>query len=173
MTSKYFKNPDRNLDIPKIQPYIPQYKQMGLQPMERETPLIIPKQKPYAEMPLAIPNVGNVQSTWIGFDEHTLDDDGKQVKIDSNRSMIDNNNMEEEVVNSFSTNNGLGTMEKDDVVLIVKGEVISVEKMDFIEKEVEALIYEQHPLSKNSSITIDDIIVLKRIPIKIGVFLGE
>jgi hypothetical protein len=142
---------------------------MGLEPIERENqPLIIPKQKqPYAEAPLTIPNVGNVQNTWIGFDGRTLDDEGNQTEI-INRPMIDNNNIEE----GADIPIGLEAMGKDDVVLIVKGEVISVDKLDFIEKEVEALIYEQHPLSKDNNITVDDIIVLKRIPIKVGVFLG-
>lgn len=144
-----------------------------------------------------LPNVGNnVENTWAGIDGMLVDDVGDQVKIDINQPMIDNN--DDDLNNYLHIPKVLGSApapqmqevenqeEEDDLathlevalrhpegesVLVVRGEIISVGTTASIQEEVRSLIFEEHPLSKDNNITIDDIVVLKRVKIKVGVFL--
>ncbi len=58
-------------------------------------------------------------------------------------------------------------------VLLVHGEVLSTGFKDDIEEEVTALVYGEHYLCESSNVTPDDITVLKKVKIKIGVFIDN
>lgn len=136
-----------------------------------------------------LPNVGNnVENTWAGME--IIDDEGL-AEVDINRQMVDNNNDDPhnydripKVLKSApapknevpeqrpeTESNPLQDLEANDYVLLVKGEVIAMGALLDIQEEVRALVFEEHPLSESTVITIDDIIVLKRVKIKVGVFI--
>lgn len=139
-----------------------------------------------------LPNVGNnVENTWAGME--FIEDDGLS-EIDVNRKMIDNNDDDprnygnipkvlksapapkeeappQKEPDSEPRSNVLQDLEANDYVLLVKGEVIAMGVLLDIQEEVRALVFEEHPLSEITPVTIDDIIVLKRVKIKVGVFI--
>lgn len=59
----------------------------------------------------------------------------------------------------------------DDYVLIVSGNILSIGNLDIVQEEVKALCFGEHALNRTNDITLDDIIVLKRVKLKVGVFL--
>lgn len=139
-----------------------------------------------------LPNIGNnVENTWAGIDGMTIDNEDV-TEVDINKTMIDNNYDDPRNYNSIpkvlkqppepqrSQDNSNDMIESDtgyldigldDAVLVVCGEIISIAPLSSIEEEVRSLVFGEHPLSKTNNITIDDILVLKRIKIKVGVFL--
>lgn len=59
----------------------------------------------------------------------------------------------------------------DEYILVVGGAVLSSGSHDEIEEEVKALIFEEHPLCEERTISVEDISVFKKVKIKIGAFL--
>lgn len=138
-----------------------------------------------------MPNVGNnIETTWTSTDFSLVDN--PPTSIDPNHPMIDNNEFVsdnvfgysppqptvQEPVNPFRSpikvdNTPATPTESSDYYLFVKGQMISNGTKTTIQGEVEALMYEAHPLSKDYVITPDDIMVLKKVAVNVGVFLGE
>ena len=59
----------------------------------------------------------------------------------------------------------------DEYVLMVMGEVIATGNLNDVQAQVSSLVLQEHPLSRDSAIPIDDIVVLKRMKIVAGVFI--
>jgi hypothetical protein len=138
-----------------------------------------------------LPNVGNIiENAWSGMDEIIFDEDGETF-VDPDRAMIDNNFddetnyahipqaiksppetqvKDEEIVMVFDASQL--NIDYDEYLLLVKGEVVSTGHLDQIQEEVQAFVFNEHPSSKEN-IAIDDLVVLKRVKVKVGVFLGE
>lgn len=141
--------------------------------------------QPYAEIGNSfemgsVPNVGNnMEHTWSGVDGQIIDDiSGENVDLPPDHPMIDNNNFIEEDAPSSNED-----YNKDDVIpilhdlkynsylLLVNGSPICSGPLSEIEDQVKALIFGEHELCNGISIPEEDLIVIKRVPIKIGVFL--
>jgi hypothetical protein len=60
-----------------------------------------------------------------------------------------------------------------DFVLMVSGKVVSHGSHDFILAQAKAILYGEHPKYLEQDIQVDDIVVLKRLGLKVGVFLDE
>lgn len=58
-------------------------------------------------------------------------------------------------------------------VLMVSGKVISHGSHDYILSEAKSILYREHPEFLDKKTQINDVIILKRIGLKIGVFLDE
>jgi hypothetical protein len=58
-------------------------------------------------------------------------------------------------------------------VLMVSGEVISHGSHEYILSEAKSILYREHPDFLDKKVQISDVIILKRIGLKIGVFLDE
>lgn len=59
----------------------------------------------------------------------------------------------------------------DNYVIIINNEIFFVGTLNDVEKEIRSIFYGEHPICKSDNITIDDVIVLKKMKIKIGVFV--
>lgn len=145
-----------------------------------------------------IPNVGNsIEHTWAGVDDEIVDDIYE--KLDSNHPMVDNNdfvsvkalglvedsNYEKKTLSKpFLTENILknaleednlssiiNKLEEDEYCLLVKGEVIVSGPFTHIEDQTRLLVFGEHELYNGNPVSIDDLMVIKRVKIKIGVFL--
>jgi hypothetical protein len=138
----------------------------------------------------SMPNVGNnIENTWAALDEAVINEDGELVEgaLDPNHPMIDNNfddpnnyqhipphvrtapvSQDEYIVVEDSSQLNI---EYNEYVLVFDGEIISTGALDPIQEEIRALIFGEHPLAQNRSIAPEDVIVLKRIKIKVGVFI--
>jgi len=63
-------------------------------------------------------------------------------------------------------------LDEEEFLLLVDGSAICSGPMDFIQDQTRALVFGEHELYTGNPVSIDDIIVLKRVKIKVGVFLG-
>lgn len=145
--------------------------------------------QPYAEpsnVTLAngsVPNVGNnMEHTWSGVDEVIIDDfSGEQ--LDPNHPMIDNNNFvdyeekqktfltQEDLQSAIQENNVLSDLQDNDYILIVNGNIISIGPLENIQEEASSLLFGEHELCATQSVQLEDIVVLRKVKIKTGLFL--
>lgn len=147
-----------------------------------------------------IPNVGNnMEQTWSYIDGDIVDDISGEIvgALDSNTPMIDNNDFitlpgepvsaigakpQDEQSKAFMTENDLmkevinednnfSALKDDSYILIASGTVVSVSDKQSIQDEACALIFGEHPLCDGQAISAEDVVVLKKVKIKIGLFL--
>lgn len=62
-------------------------------------------------------------------------------------------------------------LEEDDYLLVVDGSAICSGSMEDIQEQARALVFGEHPLCQGNPMPVDDIVVLKRAKIKVGLFL--
>lgn len=200
MKTKIVKNPSRGIQNPP-KPYIPQYREMGIEPEDFE-PLKLPQKvlistkekkaksppsrQPYAEAKTpfkgGIPNTGNnMEHSWVEGNKEIIDDlelDFPDYKSDPSHKLIDNNDFlsveEDELVDFSEDDNSemeeleFNSLNEGNYALLIQGTLFFVGTSEEIEEHINSLIFnDKNPISP------DDIMVLKRMPIKIGVFLGE
>lgn len=153
--------------------------------------------QPYAETDLVIPhkglpNVGNnMDISWASVDG-VIDDISSEELIDPEQSMIDNNEyvsaaalgLPKEEISADAMNEYheppnfsvfvecMQSVEDNEYVLFVKGECLSCGSLESIEKDAQSLIFGEHELFKNKPILVEHILIIKKVPMKIGVFLG-
>lgn len=156
--------------------------------------------QPYAETDLIashkglIPNVGNsMDISWASVDGKVIDDiSSEELLIDPEQSMIDNNEYvsaaslglpkEEnsvDIVNEYHKQPNFSifvecmqSVEDNEYVLFVKGECLSCGSLESIERDAQSLIFGEHELFKNKPVLVEHILIIKKVPMKIGVFLG-
>lgn len=134
-----------------------------------------------------LPNVGNnVEQTWSSVDSEIVDD---LQDIDVNQA-IDNN----EYVTDTALGNGgpikiakvsdkiklndsddllsiVHDLEENSYLLIVSGVAMCSGPVLEIEEQARALVFGEHEYCDGSPIPVEDIVILKRVPIKMGLFL--
>lgn len=144
-----------------------------------------------------IPNVGNnVEHTWSSVNGEIIDDfsDGQ---LDPNHPMVDNNDFvssaslgsqreempmldevqepQPKVFAQSSSSDDLfpivRDLEEGSYLLIVSGVPVCSGPKEEIENEAKALIFGEHEICDGTPIPDDDIVVLRRVLIKIGLFL--
>jgi len=139
---------------------------------------------PYAELPPdtvkfgpPLPNVGNnVENTWAGVDGDIFDEE-----IDPNHPMIDNNfddpvnyadipeELEAPPTERFEHQPSLE--DSREYLLFVQDKMIATGNLQGIEAEVKALVFGEHALCGTTTFETDDIVVFKKMKIKVGVFI--
>lgn len=146
-----------------------------------------------------LPNVGNnMEQTWSSVDGEIVDDITD--KLNPNHPMVDNNDivsanalgLTEEVEEDIpSSNEGflnenvlqnalqedfltkvIKQLEEDEYCILVEGNPICSGPYEYIEEQTRALVFGEHELYSGNPVSSDDIIVIKRAKIKVGVFLG-
>ena len=153
-------------------------------------PPSIGRNVPFAEVPPAagntnMPNVGNnVENTWAGLDGDVVDDlnmsdwSGTQHMIDNN-DYVDIENIstrpiptppQQEVVVSEQASTDLD-LQDEQYLLAIDDAIIAIGSLEAIEKEVKDLVFGDHELCGGKQIPVEDIIVLKKLKIKMGVFI--
>jgi len=66
----------------------------------------------------------------------------------------------------------LQRLEEDEYLLIVSGECICSGPLEEIQEQARAMAFGEHSLCGDTPIPIDDIVVIKRVPVKVGLFLS-
>lgn len=148
----------------------------------------------------SLPNVGNnVEQTWASVDGEIVDDISG---ADPNEEMIDNNdfvssealglpprimseNQEFEVMEESHAEDDLQGAAKDEYIslvlqqleeeeylLLVSGECIASGPMEEIQEQARAMVFGEHSLCDGNPTPIDDIVVIKRVSVKVGLFLS-
>ena len=141
---------------------------------------------PYAEIPppkeynVVMPNVGNnVERVWNSVD-NIIDD--VEFDLDESIEMIDNNDQISEYAFDNTqlqpmeqTNNDIANvdLQENEYLLAIDGSIISTGTLETIQQEAKELILGEHKLYNTQQIPIEHIVVLKRVNIKVGVFVEE
>lgn len=131
-----------------------------------------------------LPAVGqNREHTWAGVDGDIIDD---LEVIDVKSKMIDNNEyLSEEALGhkeQVKTNTTVPSTEADllitlskledkNYIILVDGTVVSSGTLEHVEKEAELLAFGDHPICDGEPIPVNELLIIKKIPIKIGLFL--
>lgn len=189
---KILKNPARQKQD-NVQPYVPHYKVMGLEPelikhtLPQSTVLITkggvtqnnnPRtrqpsvRQPYAEIPDSqplgnspIPNVGNnLEQTWSSLDGEIVDDISEQ-----DQQQYDNQSTDS-TLSSDDKDLDLSSLKDDSYILLVNGSVISIGTLEEIQDFTSALVFGEHELCNGNPVPLENIIVLKKVKIKTGLF---
>lgn len=137
-------------------------------------------------------NVGNnMDYTWSGVDGEIFDDISSVV-LDSNKEMIDNNDFVEvsdsiekttdtNKTNSFKEklteefrqkSSSFNLLNEEDYILMIDDTVIAVGSVNDIEEQANLLVFGDHEICDGNPIPAENILVLKRVKINIGLFLG-
>jgi hypothetical protein len=142
---------------------------------------------PYASPPtnyvsnVPVPNVGNnVENIWSSIDNTVVDDIG----LEENTQMVDNNDFYPEYAMGGSveavmteptmpqSQDGIN-LQTNEYLIAIDGQIISTGSLEAVQDEIRQLVFGEHPLSIEAAVDVNDIIVLKRVNIKMGVFLDE
>lgn len=156
--------------------------------------------QPYAEVVTSpvgrgrgpLPNVGNnLEQTWSSVDSNIIDDISG---IDPDHPLVDNNDFVseqalgyppnapvnqpyltesvlEDVLQSESMFSTIRDLEEDSYLLMAMGANVCSGPLEFIQEQTTLLVFGEHELYQGNPISIDDIIVIKRVKLKVGVFL--
>lgn len=175
---KVFANPKRNNGPENVSKYTPHYKSLGIKPEEFKRPRM-----EFVKLQMTMPNVGNnIDHSWSSLDKEIIDDISEE-NIMPDHEMIDNNdyvtdqalgiNSSVESINHNTDDLYLFLNSTDDnsFTLIVNGVIVRNGTLEEIEKEASDLVFGEHPLSNGESIPIENILIVKRIGIKTGLFL--
>jgi hypothetical protein len=144
----------------------------------------------------SLPNIGNnMEQTWATMDGKVVDIIDNISELDLNQPMIDNNdyvsdqalglpsdgideNDESLLENELDLKRDeylslvIQKLPEDEYLLIVSGECICYGLLEAVQEQARAMAFGEHELCGDSPIPIDDIIVIKRVPIKVGLFLS-
>lgn len=77
----------------------------------------------------------------------------------------------QEALNSELLQKIIHDLEEDSYLLIVNGDVICSGPLDYIQENTRALVFGEHELTHGNPVSVDDIVVIKRVKLKVGVFL--
>jgi hypothetical protein len=159
-----------------------------------------PIRQPYAELvqsPIGkgkgfLPNVGNnVEQTWSSLEGDVIDD------IDLNLDMVDNNefvdieDVEEQsklelktfdkvksvkqleltVDDKTDIYSCVKSLEEGDYLLLINEMPVCSGDLDVVQAEAKSLVFGDHSICNGNPIPIDDILVIKRVKLKVGLFL--
>ena len=160
----------------------------------RHRPLV---RQPYAEavdptlgvVKGPIPNVGNnIEQTWPGGTGDVIDDLNLDDKVDPNHPMIDNNDFVSEQAleplirfdetliegpveyKKDEMDSVLQSLSEEEYILLVDGAPVCSGPCSFVQEQTRALVFGEHAEYKQP-VSVDDIMVFKKVKIKVGVFL--
>lgn len=183
---KIYKNKSRNFKDEYKAP-VPQYQELGVTPTEYKSSIIPPHSpviKPQEPInrnrePSIRLNTAEVKQSWASLDGNIIDDNFAR---NQSQQLIDNNDFyTEEAFDSLEEGENHNTaqnlfsavneLDDDSYLLLVHNEPICSGPISEIENEVRSLIFGEHSLCNGEPISEESIIVLKKIKIKVGVFL--
>ena len=148
----------------------------------------ISAKQPYAEVPDAnyvsntLPNIGNsMEQTWVSVDGEFSEN------LHDFHDMIDDNHIDDNLgtpamkgqdpVPSVLSQESdiplsvLKDLKEQSYLLIVNGVCLCSGDMSEVEDQAKSLVFGDHPACKGVPVSLDNIIIIKRVPIKVGLFL--
>lgn len=176
MTDDTIKNPFRSL--PKTQvPYEPEYVRKGINVPPANLPGNAPPVRLTKEQAEQATKNYETGDSWVSMDGDALDDDGNTIPFE-NGHIIDNNDFVNIGYKSVPSapeqtpgEENIGSPKVGDYILMVMGKIVSSGTLEKIQTKVKNIMYGEDPNFSNIEISLDNIIVLKRVNIKIGIFI--
>jgi len=105
----------------------------------------------------------------LGFPEDSVDEDYMQPKTEA-KSFLTENDLQDVLKDEYLTT-VIKQLEEDEYLLLVEGATVCSGPLDYIQSETTKLVFGEHELYHKNPVSVDDILVIKRIKIKVGVFL--
>jgi len=150
-------------------------------------------EKPKESLNGDVPNVGNnMEHSWSGVDEEIIDD----LFLESDHQMIDNNELVdiEKIQNHNymivedleSLQKGTKEVEQDlkcadldsilladegSYILIVGDAIIQTGSLEQVQQTAASLVFGEHEMCQGNAVPVDNVVVLKKVNIKVGLFL--
>jgi len=147
-----------------------------------------------------VPNVGNnMEHTWSSVDGELIDDlsgdhafqhemidnndfvtdqalglpqnHTETVAVQTSKPFMTERDLQEVIKDTDLSSLSQTTIEDDEHVLLVNGVVFAVGPLSAIQEETRALIFGEHEVCDGNPVPVEDLLVLKKVKIKIGVFL--
>jgi hypothetical protein len=94
----------------------------------------------------------------------------KKFRADYEKSFLTENELQNALKEEYTTT-VLKQLEEEEFLLLVDGAVICSGPADYIQEQTRAMVFGEHDLYHGNPVPVDDIVVLKRVKIKVGVFL--
>lgn len=191
---KFYPNPNRSSNITS-EKYVPQYKEHGVQPMPvKGFGGVIPNVPSYnqsmidpANNPRIRSQSGSPYATTDDFDDVTslAEQDMADLGVswnfskESSYDVFDGISFEEDIDNMIEdfkeerVNEDHINQENDSYVLIFDENILKIGDLSSIEQVINELISGTHEMSLGKKINIEDLVLLKRVNIKYGLFFEE
>lgn len=143
----------------------------------------------------------NIEQTWSSVDGEIIDDiselEQDQTMVDNNefvsaaalglpddsvleveeelddveeKSFLTENELQNALKEEYTTT-VLKQLDEDEYLLLVDGAAICSGPLEHIQNQTKALVFGEHDLYNKNPVSVDDIVVIKRVRIKVGVFL--
>lgn len=173
------KNPNRGKQPPP-EPYEPEYRRLNRDPIvQGSVPMDVPNPHSFDSLNIQTKPIEDANFDFGSVDGIAIDEDGKEV-VPAIDYIIDNN----EFIDYMSYSPPPTTHQKaqasppsvstvpeiNDYILMIKGKIIQTGELRGIESKVSAIVYGED--KDFLDVSVADIIVLKRVEIKVGVFVG-
>jgi hypothetical protein len=170
MADEVIKNPARSAPhTPKR--YEPEYVRLSKEPVEQNSGV--------ASSVVASSVKRGSNSSFDSIDGIPFDEEGNEINI-KHGHIIDNNDFvdfgpynEPSVSKPVPESSNTSSPEIGDYILMVFGKLIASGPMTAIENRVKSIVYGEDAAFNGLDVSTDDIVVLKRIPIKVGVFIDD
>lgn len=170
MSDDVIKNPRRLVSTPiKVEP---EHVRMGIDVPEAPQKFVAPQAHP------------NTDDSFMGIDSSFFDENG-EVSVESGH-IIDNNDFvsfgvptsqsplpKPSVNEKINEEENVDSPKVGDYILMVFGKLITAGSVKFIESKVKDIMYGDDPSFSGLDVSADDIVVLKRVNIKVGIFIDE
>lgn len=92
--------------------------------------------------------------------------------IESKKSFMTKSDLQNVIEKSdLSTIASSCKIKDDEYILLVNGNVLDIGSFDFIQDQVKNLVFGEHDICDVGPVPVDDLLILKRVKLKIGVFL--
>jgi hypothetical protein len=139
-----------------------------------------------------IPNSGNnIEQSWFSVDGNIIDDAG--LNIDPNQELIDNNDfvtnealgatrdkkfltkedLQKEILNDMEAHktSALQELKENEYMLLIDGTMLCTGLLEYVQEQANLLVFGEHELCDGTPISIDSLLILKRVKIKVGLFI--
>jgi hypothetical protein len=172
------KNPNRNNNS-QIPVYEPEWVRLGKKPIQI--------QMPRKTIPLVKSSKNDEKRDFSSLNGAIFDEEGKEIKVEQGH-IIDNNDyvfppsmtnshqaqpktQQEDPKNEQETVQGQPKV--GEYILLVLGKIIHTGSIDQIESVARAILYGENEQFIDQEVKVDDIVILKRIGINVGIFIDR
>ena len=159
--------------MPKTyKPYEPEYVRLNKDPIVKGTANAARVVPPLSDGKPE-PEQTELPETYSSADGELYDEDGNEVELEDGNQIIDNNDFVDFDLYDVQPTDHLRTPEVGEFILMVFDKPIMAGDLETVENKVKDIIYGDDKDYMEVSVSMDDIVVLKRVGIKLGVFIEK
>jgi hypothetical protein len=166
----FIKNPNREA-AKVVAPYEPEHVRLNRKPIPASPGGRLPPEQSVI--------INSADEVFASIDGAVLDLDGHNIEdynnhtIDNNEFIVPLNILEVKKTNKVvEEKNETGIPQVGDYILMVFGKIILTGNFDDVEEKVKSIVYGEDT-TFTKEVKTEDIVVLKRLAIKVGVFINE